>query len=176
MSFRRLFPLLLCLGLIAPLARAERTPSDEELIARFRAQRKEFNQLVDYLNKTNTRIFGPGYREYADLKASLGIKRFYVTDRGQAAYRFPVYLRPPLMQYLRGYSKGYAWLPMVQNFPHYPGAAYMVDPDEPRTNWMFAPGSLDQFKLPRDGYHVALRHIEGPWYLYADNNPYRRSW
>jgi hypothetical protein len=158
------------------LVLAETAPSDAELIARFRAQKAEFNRLVEYLNKTNAKIFGPGYREYSSLKESLGVKRFYVTDRGPAAYRFPVYLRPPVMQYLRGYTKGYAWLPLSKNFPHYPGEIYMVDPEEPKTHWMFAPGDLGQFKVPRDGYNVALRHIEGPWYIYADNNPYRHSW
>ncbi len=172
----RLSLLLALVCLVVPPIRAETAPSDAELITRFRAQKAEFNRLVEYLNKSNAKIFGPGYREYSDLRQSLGIKRFYVTDRGPAAYRFPVYLRPPVMQYLRGYTKGYAWLPMTKNFPHYPGEIYMVDPGEPKTNWMFAPGNIDQFNVPRDGYNIALRHIEGPWYIYADNNPYRRSW
>ncbi len=176
MSLRRFSLLWALVFLAAPLARGETAPSDAELIARFRAQKGEFNRLVEYLNKTNAKIFGPGYRDFSALKESTGIKRFYVTDRGQAAYRFPVYLRPPVIQYLRGYTKGYAWLPMTANFPHYPGAIYQVDPDEPKTHWMFAPMDLDHFNLPRDGYAVALRHIEGPWYIYADNNPYRRSW
>jgi hypothetical protein len=176
MLSRRLLLLLILSGLFAPALWAAGAPSDEELINRFHAQRKEFNQLVDYLNRTNTRVMGVAFGEYSALKQSLGIKRFYVTDRGPAAYRFPVYLRPPLIQYLRGYTKGYAWLPMTSNFPHYPGAIYMVDPEEPPTSWAFAPGNLDQYKIPRNGYTVVLRHIEGPWYIYADNNPYRHSW
>jgi len=176
MRLRRISLFVAFLCVVAPQLRAETAPSDAELIARFRAQKAEFNRLVDYLNKSNAKVFGPGYREYSALKESLGIKRFYVTDRGQAAYRFPVYLRPPVMQYLRGYTKGYAWLPLTKDFPHYPGEAFMVDPGEPRTNWMFSTGDLGQFKIPRDGYNIALRHIEGPWYIYADNNPYRRSW
>ena len=169
---------LFCSLLLLPgsFSFAASTPSDEELIAQFRLQKPEFTRLVGYLVKTNAKVFGPGYSEYSSLKTSLGIKRFYVTDRGQAAFRFPVYLRPPVIQYVKGYTKGFAWLPLVKNFPHYPGEIYMVDPEEPKTNWLFAPGSLDQYRIPREGFSVVLRHIEGDWYIFADNNPYRRSW
>ena len=146
------------------------------MIALFKRHKADFEKLRAYLIRTNTKIFGPGYRDYAALKAELGIKRFYVTDRGQAAYRFPVYLHPPMTQYFDGYTKGYAWLPLTKNFPHYPGEVYMVDPDEPKTNWIFAPGGLDRYKVPSGGYNVVLHRIEGDWYIYADNNPYRRSW
>lgn len=169
---------LFCSLLLLPssFASAASNPSDEELIARFRDRKADFEKLVAYLIKTNAKVAGPGYSEYAGLRTSLGIKRFYVTDRGEPAFRFPVYLRPPVIQYFKGFTKGYAWLPLTKNFPHYPGDIFMVDPDEPRTNWLFAPGNLDKFRIPSEGYSVVLRHIEGPWYLYTDNNPYRRSW
>ena len=169
---------LLCSFLLLPcsFSLAAGSPSDAEMIQLFKRHKAEFEKLRAYLIKTNTKIFGPGYRDYAALKAELGIKKFYVTDRGQAAFRFPVYLHPPMTQYFDGYTKGYAWLPLTKNFPHYPGEIYMVDPSEPRTNWIFAPGGLDKVKVPSGGYNVVLHRIEGDWYIYADNNPYRRSW
>jgi len=87
--------------------------------------------IVDYLNKTNAKIFGPGYREYSDLKQKPWVQEILrppIADRRRIV--FPVYLRPPVIQYLRGYTKGYAWLPITKDFPHYPGEIYQVDPDE----------------------------------------------
>lgn len=151
-------------------------PSDAAMIAQFRERKAEFEKLKDYLIKTNTKVFGPGYGEYAALRKSLGIKRYYVTDRGTAAFRFPTYLAPAWIQYLPSTSKGYAYLPPTPNFPNYPGAPYMVDPNEPKTQW-FTAETLDTFKpaMPNK-YFIVIRRIEGNWYLYADNNPYRRSW
>lgn len=166
---------LLCALLLVPTAFAA-PPTDEAMIADFKARRADFEKLKDYLLKTNTKVFGPGYGEYAALRKSLGIKRYYVTDRGTAAFRFPTYLAPSWIQYLPSTSKGYAYLPPTPNFPNYPGAPYMVDPNEPKTQW-FTAETLNTFKPagPRK-YFVVIRRIEGNWYLYCDNNPYRRSW
>ncbi len=158
-----------------PVARAG-GPSDGEMIAKFRERKADFEKLRTYLVKTKAKVFGPGYGEYSDLKKSLGVKKFYVTDRGQTAYRFPTYLQPPWTQFLPGMSKGYAWLPPTANFPNYEGAIYMIDPTEPKTEWSLAP-SLDAFSPSGNKrYTIVLKRIEGDWYLYADNNPYRHSW
>ncbi len=161
---------------LSPLTLAA-APSDEAMIAQFRARRADWERLREYLVQTNTKVAGPGYGAYLELRKSLGAKRFYVTDRGQTAFRFPTYLLTGWTQFTPGSSKGYAWLPPTPGFPNYPGAKYQVDPEEPPTTWRILP-SLDRAGLPfgKGNYTVAIRRIEGDWYLYVDNNPYRHSW
>ncbi len=172
---RSLLVLLACL--IPSLGFAAGAPSDAEMIALFNARKADFEKLRTYLIQTNTKVFGPRYGEYLELRKSLGVKRFYVTDRGQPAFRLPVYVAPPWTRFTAGLSKGYAWLPPTKDFPHYPGEVFMVDPSEPKTQWLFG-NDLSKFSAPSasSAYVVLLRKIEGDWYIFADNNPYRKSW
>ncbi len=141
-------------------------PSDEELLARFARHKPEFTKLQTMLVADHGNFMNSRYDEYHDLRTALGIEKFVGDGAAPDGLRFPVATSVDTFQLTHGSTKGYAWL------PHPPDvlAAARPSPSFGVTDL------LDGQHLPKRPYIMALRHIEGPWYLYLDNDPFRPSW
>lgn len=165
----------------APRLRAGRPPTEGELVERYATHRDEFRQLAALLTAQGGNVFGPRYGEWARLKGQVGIRTFQGTGgQNRLGLRFPAVLRTDLFQFSRGATRGYAWLPN-------PPALLAAESDrvhrqrgEPPTLFVYTdprrPLPPSPPRAGRGQYAIALRRIEGPWYLYADNGPFHAGW
>lgn len=164
----------------APRLPAAPPPTDAALLARYGERRAEFRQLAALLAAQGGSVFGPRYGEWARLKTSLGLKTFQGTGgQNRLGLRFPVALRTDLFQLTRGATRGFAWMPN-------PPALLQAESDrahrfagEPPARFLFTDPRGPTPPAPRASrgqYAVTLRRIEGPWFLYQDNNPFHSGW
>jgi hypothetical protein len=170
---RRLLPARMARGagailaaavLLAGCAPAE--PSDQVLLDRFARHKPQFVQLQRMLVADHGVYMNRRYDTYNGLRQELGIQKFVGNGVPPTGLRFPVATSVDTFELTRGTTKGYAWL------PHPPEilAAARPSPSFGVTD------DLDVQRLPKHPYIMALRHIEGPWYLYLDNDPFRPDW
>lgn len=185
MKLSAVFRPLLAVFLLLPPAtvplRAGRPATEGELVERYSAHREEFRQLAALLAAQGGNVFGPRYGEWARLKQEVGIRTFQGTaGQNRLGLRFPVVLRTDLFQFTRGATRGYAWLPNPPALLAAESERVHRQRGEPPTLFVYTdPRRPLPAAPPRAGrgqYAVALRRIEGPWYLYADNGPFHAGW
>ena len=180
---RRFLPVLGLLLLTAaprPL-HAGRPATEGELVERYSNHRGEFQRLATLLSAQGGNVFGPRYGEWAQLKQEVGIRTFQGTGgQSQLGLRFPVVLRTDLFEFTRGATRGYAWLPNPPALLAAESERVHRRRGEPPTLFIYTdPRQPLPNSPPRAGrgqYAIALRRIEGPWYLYADNGPFHAGW
>lgn len=178
-----LLPLLLAVGsmMSSNRLRADAPPTEGELIERFSTRREEFRRLDALLSRQGGVVFGPRYGEYARLKEAVGIRTFQGTGGQQKlGLRFPVVLRTDLFQFTRGGTRGYAWLPNPPALLAAESGRVHRLRGEPETVFLYTGPRQPLPETPpradRGQYSIALRRLEGPWYLYADNGPFHAGW
>jgi hypothetical protein len=150
--------------LLAACAPAE--PSDQVLLDRFARHKPQFEKLQTMLVADHGNYMNRRYDTYQKLRLDLGLQKFVGNGIPPTGLRFPAAMSDDTFQLTHGSTKGYAWL------PHPPDvlAAAQASPSFGVTD------DLDGQHLPKRPYIMALRHIEGPWYLYLDNDPFRSNW
>ena len=149
---------------LAACAPAE--PSDSVLLARFAQHKPQFEQLQKMLVADRGMYMNRRFDTYQQLRLELGLQNFIGTGIPPTGLRFPAAMSVDTFQLTHGSTKGYAWLP----HPPEELAAAQASPSFGVTD------DLDAQHLPKHPYIMALRHIEGPWYLYLDNDPFRPNW
>ena len=165
----------------APRLHAARPPSEGELVERYSAHREEFRRLATLLATQRGSVFGPRYGEWARLKQEVGIRTFQGTGgQNQLGLRFPVVLRTDLFQFTRGATRGYAWLPNPPALLEAESGRVNRALGRPETRFVYTdprrPLPPSPPRADRGQYAIALRRLEGPWYLYADNGPFHAGW
>ena len=153
-------------GAVLLLGCAQAPLSDRVLLDRFAQHKPQFEQLQSMLVADHGVFMNRRFDTYEKLRQELGIEKFVGTGIPPAGLRFPAATSLDVFQLTHGSSKGYAWL------PHPPEVLAAAGPD-PRFG---VTDDLDAQHLPKRPYIMALRHIEGPWYLYLDNDPFRPNW
>jgi hypothetical protein len=145
---------------------AHAPPTDQVLLDRFAQHKPQFEQLQKMLVADRGIYMNSRFDTYQQLRIELGIQNFIGNGIPPTGLRFPVATSIDTFQLTHGGTKGYAWL------PHPPEvlAAATSSPSFGVTD------DLDGKKLPKRPYIMALRHIDGPWYLYLDNDPFRPTW
>jgi hypothetical protein len=159
-------PAALLAAAVLLLGCAPAQPPDSVLLARFARHKPQFVQLQQMLVADHGPYMNRRYDTYENLRRELGIEKFVGNGVPPTGLRFPVATSLGTFELTHGSTKGYAWL------PHPPEvlAAAVSSPSFGVTD------DLDGQRLPRRPYIMALRHIEGPWYLYLDNDPFRPYW
>ena len=145
---------------------AQAPPSDRVLLDRFAEHKPQFEQLQKMLVADRGVYMNSHFDTYNKLRLQLGIQKFVGDGVPPDGLRFPVAISDDTFQLTHGETKGYAWL------PHPPEVLAAA---RPTPNFGIT-DDLDVQHLPKKPYIMALRHIEGPWYLYLDNDPFRPSW
>ena len=141
-------------------------PPDRVLLDRFAEHKPEFEQLQKMLVADRGAYMNSRFDTYNHLRVELGIQKFVGDGVPPHGLRFPVATSLDTFQLTHGGTKGFAWL------PHSPQVLAAAGPSPS----FGVTDDLDVQRLPKRPYIMALRHIEGPWYLYLDNDPFRPSW
>jgi hypothetical protein len=145
---------------------AQAQPSDRVLLDRFAQHKPQFDQLQKMLVADHGVFMNRHFDTYQQLRQQLGLEKFVGNGVPPTGLRFPAATSLDTFQLTHGSTKGYAWL------PHPPEVLAAAGPS-PRFG---VTDDLDGQHLPKRPYTMALRHIEGPWYLYLDNDPFRPYW